>query len=248
MAEDSTSAAANDRSPEPGERRSESPRQFTLWQRVQIAAASLVGYLTVLIVGRTLRCEIYGKEHWEEEVRRGKGYIATFCHNQIFLAIWFWRRRGMVVLTSQNFDGEYITRIIQRHGFGAVRGSSSRGGGRALLEMIRCVRAGSSAVITVDGPRGPRFVAKPGVVLLARATGAAILCFHFAVRPAFVFRKSWDQTEFPYPFARAAAFIAPPIVISPDAAEAEQEANLQEVQRTLDELRARGEEWTKRIR
>jgi lysophospholipid acyltransferase (LPLAT)-like uncharacterized protein len=148
------------------------------------------------------------ERNWEEETRRGKGYIATSCHNQIFAAIWFWRRRGMVVLASQNFDGEYITRIIQRHGFTVARGSSSRGGGRALLEMIRAVRAGHEAVITVDGPRGPRFVAKPGVVLLARATGAPILCFHFAVRPAFVFRKSWDQTEFPYPFARAAAFIA----------------------------------------
>jgi lysophospholipid acyltransferase (LPLAT)-like uncharacterized protein len=233
------SKAKPDRAVTPNEK----ARTFTFWQRVQIAAASLVGYLAVLIVGRSLRWEVYGKENWEESARRGKSFIVTFCHNQIFSAIWFWRQRGMVVLTSQNFDGEYITRIIQRHGYAAARGSSSRGGGRALVEMIRAVRAGREAAITVDGPRGPRFVVKPGVVLLARATGAAILCFHIAPRRAYVFRKSWDQTQIPYPFSRTAIFIAPLIVVPAGASDAEQDAKQQEVQRTLDELRARGEAW-----
>jgi hypothetical protein len=221
----------------------ENPRAFTLWQRVQILAASVVGYLAVLLVGRTLRFEVFGWENWEEARRLGKGLIYTFWHREIFAATWFWRKRGIVVMTSRNFDGEYIARIIQWHGYGAARGSSSRGAGRALVEMIRCLRGGLDTAFTIDGPRGPRYIAKRGSVLLSRATGAAILCFHIAVRKAYIFRKTWDLTQFPYPFSKAAVFIAPPIVVPREADEVERTRKLQEVQAALDELRRRGESW-----
>jgi hypothetical protein len=246
MAEDS----GNNRSTEPGEGgslRADNRRKFSLWQRVQIAAVTVAGTLAVDLIGRTLRFEVFGWENWEAARARGKGLIYTFWHREIFAATWFWRKRGIVVMTSQNFDGEYIARIIRGQGYGAARGSSSRGAGRALVEMVRAHRAGHDSAFTIDGPRGPRFVAKRGSVILARATGAAILCFHVAVRRAFVFRKSWDQTQFPYPFTRAAVFIAPPIVVSAEASDAEQDAKHQEVQRTLDELRSRGEEWTQTL-
>jgi len=79
--------------------------------------------------------------------------------------------------------------------------------------------------------------------MLSRATGAAILCFHVALRRAYVFRRTRDLTQFPRPFSRAAVFIAPPIVVSPQASEEEQAGKLEQVQGTLDELRRRGEEW-----
>jgi lysophospholipid acyltransferase (LPLAT)-like uncharacterized protein len=232
-----------DTPPEDGVALAENPRGFTLWQRAQLAVASVLGYLAVYFVGRTLRFEVHGWENWEAARQRGKGLIYTCWHREIFAATWFWRKRGIVVMTSQNFDGEYIARILQAHGYGAARGSSSRGAARALVEMIRCHRAGRDTGFTIDGPRGPRFVAKRGSVILSRASGAAILCFHIAVKKAYVFRKSWDQTQFPYPFSRAAAFIGRPIVVPEGASEAEQDTKQQEVQRTLDELRARGEEW-----
>jgi lysophospholipid acyltransferase (LPLAT)-like uncharacterized protein len=221
----------------------ENPRAFTLWQRAQILGASVVGYLAVLVVGLTMRFEVFGWENWEAARQLGKGLIYTFWHREIFAATWFWRKRGIVVMTSRNFDGEYIARIIRWHGYGAARGSSSKGAGRALVEMIRCLRAGLDTAFTIDGPRGPRFVAKRGSVILSRASGAAILCFHVAVRKAFIFRKTWDQTQFPYPFSKAAVFIAPPIVVPEGADDAAQDAKQEEVQRTLDELRQRGEEW-----
>ena len=231
------------RVPEGGVDLQENLRTFTLWQRLQIFLASWIGYLAVLLIGRTLRFEVYGWENWEAARKIGKGLIYTFWHREIFPATWFWRRRGIVVMTSQNFDGEYIARIIQRHGYGAARGSSSRGASRALVEMIRCLRQGLDTAFTIDGPRGPRFVAKPGAVLLAKATGAAILCFHIALRKAYVFRKTWDQTQIPSPFGRAAVFIAPPILVSPEANEEEQTRKHQEVQAALDQLRERGEAW-----
>ena len=222
------------------------PRDFTVWRRVQIFLAAWIGYFAVLLIGRTLRWEVFGWENWEAARRRGKGLIYTFWHREIFAATWFWRNRGIVVMTSQNFDGEYIARIIQKHGYGAARGSSSRGGGRALVEMVRCHRKGLDTAFTIDGPRGPRFVAKPGAVQLAKASGATILCFHAAVRHALVFRRSWDHTEFPLPFTRAAMLVGQPIVVPPDADRAEQARQLELVQATLDELRSRAERWQKR--
>jgi lysophospholipid acyltransferase (LPLAT)-like uncharacterized protein len=240
------SAQAGDEAPQNGVDLAENPREFSVWQRLQIFIASWFGYLAVLAIGSTLRWHVEGWENWEAANRAGKGIIYTFWHREIFSACWFWRRRGIVVMTSQNFDGEYIARIIQKHGYGAARGSSSRGARRALAEMARCLRSGRDTAFTIDGPRGPRFVAKRGSVILSRSTGASILCFHIALKKAFVFRKSWDQTQFPHPFGRAAIFIAPPIVVPEGATEDEQNRKQEEVQKALDELRRRGEQWVAR--
>jgi len=111
------------------------------------------------------------------------------------------------------------------------------------VEMAKCLRAGRDAAFTIDGPRGPRFVAKRGSVILSRSTGASILCFHIALRNTYVFRKSWDQTQLPHPFSRAAIFIAPPIVVPHGATEEEQNRKQEEVQMALDQLRRHGEQW-----
>ena len=221
------------------------PRTFTLGQRLQLFLADWIGYLIVLLIGRSLRWEVHGRQNYEEAVRRGKSFIVTFWHREIFPAVWYWRKRGMVVMVSQNFDGEFISRVIHRHGYATARGSSSRGAARVLVEMVRTLRQGLEAAVTPDGPRGPRFVAKPGVVQLARLSGASILCFHIVPRRAWVFRKSWDQTEFPKPFSPIAIFIAPPIEVPRNADEKQQAQYLQLVQSTLDQLVVKGNEWLK---
>ncbi len=219
------------------------PRTFTRWERFQIFIASWIGYLAVLLIGRTLRWKVVGWKNWDAARKLGKGLIYTIWHREIFPATWFWRKRGIVVMTSQHFDGEYIARIIRQHGYGAARGSSTRGASHALAEMMECLKRGQDAAFTIDGPRGPRFVAKSGSVILSKATGAAILCSHVALQHAYVFKKSWDLFQIPYPFSQAAVFIAPPIVVSPEADEEEQSRRRQEVQEALDELQKRGEEW-----
>jgi lysophospholipid acyltransferase (LPLAT)-like uncharacterized protein len=220
--------------------------RFKRRQLIQIRLATWIGYAAIIFVGRSLRWQVFGWQNYEAARNSGKRVIFTFWHREIFSATWFWRKRGIVVMTSRNFDGEYIARIIQKHGYGAARGSSSRGSLRALKEMIHAIRTGRDAAFTIDGPRGPRFVAKPGAVLLARATGASILCFHIAPAHSSAFRRSWDQTEIPHPFSRVAVFIADAITVSRDAGEAEQAQKLAEVQSALDKLVAAGEEWKKR--
>lgn len=229
-------------------RLSANPRTFTRAQRIQLFLADWMGYLAVLVIGGTLRWEVFGKQNYEEAVRRGKSFIVTFWHREIFPAIWYWRKRGMVVMVSQNFDGEFIARVIHRHGYATARGSSSRRASRVLVEMVRTLRQGLEAAVTPDGPRGPRFIAKPGVVQLARLSGAAILCFHIVPRRSWVFQKSWDRTEFPKPFSRTAIFIAPPIEVPRNADEKQQAQYLETVQATLDQLVERGKDWLKKAR
>lgn len=236
-----TEVAPNNRARIAGVDLAANPRAFTLWQRAQLFAITWTGYFAVLLIGRSLRWEVEGWENFEAATRLGRSLIYAFWHSEIFPATWFWRKRGIIVMTSQNFDGEYIGRIIRKHGYGAARGSSSRGGVRALVEIIRAIRKGHPAAFTVDGPRGPRHLAKPGAVLTSKSSGAPILCFHIALERAWILRKSWDQTQIPKPFARARIFIAPPILVDAEADEHEQARKSQEIQATLDGLVRQGE-------
>src|SRR5207302_6140615 len=127
----------------------------------------------------------------------GRIPIFTFWHNIIFPSIYFWQRRRIVVMTSQSFDGEYIARFIQRFGYGAARGSSTRGATGALIEMVRLMRAGCPTAFTIDGPKGPRYVAKMGSVLLAKKTGNPVLPFTIAARNSWELKSSWDRTQLP---------------------------------------------------
>ena len=217
------------------------PRQLSRWQRIWIAAVTWVGARMVGWIGRTLRWESRGDEHLERIYCSGKRAIFTFWHGGIFPATWYWRHRGIVVMTSQNVDGEYIARIIRIFGYGAARGSSSRGGMKALVEMTGELKQGNDVAFTVDGPRGPRFDAKIGPVLLARRSGAAIFCFHIALQRKIEF-DNWDGSQIPLPFSRALILKAAPIYVSPRADGEEIRRKHQQMQDVLDRLRCQAEE------
>lgn len=162
---------------------------------------SALGYLAIRLICPTLRIRASVAEGGPPEIHFHPA-IYTFWHRCVFPATYFYRHRRIAVMTSKSFDGEYIARIIERFGFPAVRGSSSRGGVRALLGMHKVLDKGDSVAFTIDGPRGPIYVAKPGPVLLARNTGAPIYCFHIALEKAWVL-NSWDRFMIPKPFSRA---------------------------------------------
>src|SRR5215813_6095510 len=199
-----------------------------------------IGYFTICIIGRTIRWQSEGDLYLDEIYKTGNRAIFTFWHGRIFPATYYWRNRGIVVMTSMNRDGEAIAQCIQRLGYGAARGSSSRGGFRALAEMSRMIREGRDAAFTIDGPRGPRYVAKQGPVLLARKTGAAVFCFHISMQRKIQL-KSWDEFQIPMPFTRALVLKAEPIWVPKNAAEPELRALHQQMQETLDKLRMEGD-------
>ena len=184
--------------------------ELTRSQRAQASAIAAAGYPTVALLGRTLRWTVSGFEHYEALQRAEQQPIFAFWHGRILAATYFWRRRGIVVMTSANFDGEWIARIIERFGYGTARGSTSRGGRRALAQLRRDLRAGRPAAFTVDGPRGPARSVQPGAVWLARLTGCPILPFHIETDPCWTV-GSWDRAQIPKPFARAAIVVGRPI-------------------------------------
>lgn len=217
-------------------------KSYPLKKRWLIRAADLIFYVLIRLIGRTVRFEVEGWPHWEAATAEGKLPIYTFWHNRVFLATYFWRGRKIVVMTSQSFDGEYIARFIQRFGYGAARGSSTRGGVGAVVEMVRLMRQGCPTAFTIDGPKGPRYVAKMGAVLLAKKTGAPVLPFTVTAA-RFWSAKSWDAFQIPKPFTRALVSIAPPIYVAADADAEALDEQRDRLQAALDELNRRGAEW-----
>jgi hypothetical protein len=175
-----------------------------------------MGFLLISLIGCTLRYEYSSEPGGVNGCDPPPFVIGPFWHRCVIPATWFFRRRGIAVMTSSSFDGEYIARIIERFGFAAVRGSSSRGGSAALLGMNRALAAGDIAAFTIDGPRGPRYVAKFGPVRLARMSGAPILCFYLAVKRPWIL-GSWDAMMIPRPFSKVHVRWAKLIYVPADA-------------------------------
>jgi len=213
---------------------------FTLRQRLLIFLLTWLGYLGIRLIGPTLRWSVTSEDGGPVADEPGMPVIYTFWHRCVFLATYHLRRRGIVVMTSSSFDGEYIARIIKKFGFGAARGSSTRGGVRALLALHNDLEAARSVAFTVDGPKGPRYVAKPGPTLLARNTQAPILCFHIAVDRAWIL-NSWDQFIIPKPFARAVVRLGKLIRVPKDADSAARDGYHAEMQQTLERIREQAE-------
>src|SRR6202158_6101131 len=182
---------------------------YSFKERLLSRVADAIFFLLIKLIGGTVRWQVEGWENWEAASRDGQIPIYTFWHNRVFLATYFWQDRSIVVMTSQSFDGEYIARFIQRFGYGAARGSTTRGGVGAIVEMVRLMRAGLPTAFTIDGPKGPRYVAKMGAVLLAKKTGQPILPFTITPRRFWESKKSWDRFQVPLPFTRTRVDIAP---------------------------------------
>ncbi len=157
-----------------------------------------------------------------------------------------WRRQRIAVMVSRSFDGEYIARIIERLGFTAVRGSSSRGGVGALLGMKSVLESGESVAFTIDGPRGPKYVAKPGPVALSRISGRPMGAFYVALDSAWVL-ETWDEFMIPKPFSKALVRLSRKMVVPSDADDAHEHDYQAELQASLERVTAFAEENVARV-
>jgi lysophospholipid acyltransferase (LPLAT)-like uncharacterized protein len=217
---------------------SDSSWKASRWKRFQAYAIAIVGYRLIQALGATLKWRIEGLEHFESTFNDGHRPVMAFWHGRILPATYYFRRRGIVVITSENFDGEWIAGIIERFGYGTARGSSSRGGLKALLQLKRDMEAGRPAGFTLDGPRGPARVAQPGAVFLSKATGNPVLPFHLEADRHWTL-KSWDRTQIPKPFATVALVVGEPFVVPADADDAALERYRLQLEDRLADLEAR---------
>jgi lysophospholipid acyltransferase (LPLAT)-like uncharacterized protein len=184
-------------------------------KRAQVAAIATLGYPIVRGLTATWRWKVSGAEHVDAITASGHQPILALWHGRILAATPYFQRRGIVAMASENFDGEWIARILGKFGYGAARGSTSRGGPAALRQLVRDVKAHGVA-FTLDGPRGPAEIAQPGAVWLAKATGQPLLPFHSEAASSWTL-NSWDRSQIPKPFTTVAMAIRQPIYIPRDA-------------------------------
>jgi lysophospholipid acyltransferase (LPLAT)-like uncharacterized protein len=217
-------------------------RRASFPQRLKAHLIAGAGYWAIRLICKTLRWEVSGWDNYQSILAAQKRVIFTSWHGRILMATYFWRHRGIMVMTSMNRDGEYIARVIQRFGYRAARGSSSRGGNRALAEMLRALRRNQDAGFTIDGPRGPRYIAKPGAIWLAGKSGNAVLPFHISAAKKWVL-SSWDLFHIPKPFSRVLVLIGSPIYVEADANADKLRRSQAELQTALEELLKRGDSF-----
>ena len=219
---------------------------YSFNQRILIRITAVGLYFLFHLIGKTLRYEIEGLEHLRQIEADGSLPIYCFWHDRIFAGTYFFRNKKIIVMNSLSFDGAYMARFVQKLGYGSVRGSSTRGGTGALVEMIRLMRSGFATAFTVDGPRGPRYIAKEGPVILAKKTGNPLLPFLLECR-SFWQVDSWDKQQIPKPFTRIKLMIEKPIYVPVDAGDQLVEQKRIELQHTLEELVDRGKQWRENL-
>jgi lysophospholipid acyltransferase (LPLAT)-like uncharacterized protein len=201
-------------------------------KRLQATAIATIGWPIIEALSGTWTYRVTGLHHLKALEAAGQVPVLAFWHGRILEAVPYFRDRGIVVITSENFDGEWIARIIAKFGYGAARGSSSRGGAKALVQMRRALGAGQPVAFTLDGPRGPARVAQPGAVWLAGATGHPVLPFHAEADVSWTV-GSWDRQQIPKPGATISLTIGEPFYVANtdeatvEAARKELEARLQ---------------------
>ncbi len=211
--------------------------KLSRWRRFQVATIAALGCPLIALGGRTLRWRVEGMHHLEHLCQRGRTPIYALWHARI-LAFYHLRHRGIVVIVSESFDGEWVARIIRRFGYGTVRGSTSRGGRRAIIRLKRALAGGRATGITVDGPRGPAQRAQPGAIWLASASGQPVVPVHVEAARYWT-AGGWDGMQIPKPFSQVALAIGTPLEVPADPADGLLEAKRQELEGALNGLSER---------
>lgn len=195
-----------------------------------------LGAGAINLLGRTLSIRMIGAERLERAKEDGRKVLYAFWHEGLLVATYAFRRQGIRVLVSQHRDGELIARTIERMGYGTIRGSSTRGGTRALFRMAAAGAAGDDLGVTVDGPRGPRLEVKPGTLFIAGRSGLPIVPFAVASQKPCVL-SSWDRFMIPRPFSTAVIAFGEPLTVPGDAPVERLEPYRLELQQRLLEAR-----------
>lgn len=190
----------------------------------------------------TLR-PVYLARHFEQEVwGTGTPALLAFWHGRLLYFLHLYHHKRITVMVSQSQDGELISNVLAQFGVQATRGSSSRGGMRGLLEMVRKVQHGSHAAVTPDGPRGPRYRVQPGIISVAKKTGAPILPATYSARWRITL-GSWDHFMLPLPGSQVVVAYGAPIYVPQTASAAVLEAKRAELEVSLQRITAQADHY-----
>lgn len=200
-----------------------------------LAAALGRGYLRLLQA--TCRFREEGAADRVAQARAAGPVLWAFWHNRLLGPLVPYRNRGAGVVISQSRDGELITRIVEGFGYVGLRGSSSRGGSRALRALLAHLRSGRDVAFTPDGPRGPRYTVHPGLGYLAAKTGLPVVPVGVAYSRKAIF-GSWDRFQLPLPFATVLLHFGEPLYLDQATP---QDQGSEAIRRVLEEATAAAE-------
>lgn len=212
----------------------------TLRRRVLATLAILAPWLLrplLRLLQASLRVEYVGDAALRARWRAGERAVLAFWHNRLLMLPIVAAGHPTCILVSQHRDGDLGTGLLEAWGIHTVRGSATRGAVGGFLRLVGAYRAGDNLAVIPDGPRGPRYVAKPGVIHLAKAVQAPIFPLAYAA-PRVRHLRSWDRLVIPLPFARVAIAVGEPLRVPAEASPAEMEALREELERRLREVTA----------
>ena len=214
-------------------------RRRPWWQRslrsAMAASAPPVIGPALRVLSWTLRIQVLNAEELFDRWARGEQVIVAFWHNRLLMMPIAAAGARICIMVSHHRDGEMATRALERWGIHTVRGSASRGAVPGFMRLVGAYRNGYSLAVLPDGPRGPRYVAKPGVIYLARSTGAVIYPVSFAASRATRLR-SWDRLIVPLPFARVRVVVGEPLRVSEHADNEQMETQRRALEQRLTQL------------
>lgn len=200
----------------------------------KVAWTARLGALVLRALAGTWRVRVLNDEFVRHPREQRKPIMYVCWHGQLLPLIWAHRNREIAIMVSEHSDGELITRIARSLGFRAIRGSTSRGGARALLGACRELESGFDIAVTPDGPRGPARSVAPGAVVISHRTGAPMVPVAVVADRAWRL-KSWDQFIIPKPFARVTVAYSNPIRVAADTARDASTQELENVRAGIDQ-------------
>lgn len=170
----------------------------------------LLVYYIIMLIKLTLKIEIIGKENMEED----KPYVLALWHNKVVatvLALGFIKKRAG--LASPSADGELISVPLEKLGYKMIRGSSGKDSVKGLVQLIKAVKEGYTIGTPLDGPKGPRFEAKQGMMYVAQKSGRPMVFMGAAYSKKWVLSKTWDKCQIPKPFSKVVCVISEPFYL-----------------------------------
>ena len=210
-------------------------------EEIKMTAVGLVGPVALRLLCWTLRMEEIPETSTKVFCEKAYGnVIFAFWHSTQLIMGYKGRGQGIRVLISQHRDGEYMARVIRKMGNDVIRGSSTRGGTKAMASMVRAGKRGHFLAVTPDGPRGPREKAQPGIIFLAKKTGQPILPVGLGYSNCWRL-PSWDEFRIPKPFSRVVLCIGELVWVPPDLGDRELEDYRNDLEETLNRLTAEAE-------
>lgn len=203
--------------------------------RLNPTVMSFFGAGVIRLVGMTLRIEWRGLEHLEEARRMSEQVIFSFWHGRLFILSWAHRNRNIQTLVSEHYDGDLLGRIVSWLGFGNVKGSSTRGGAKALRALTAVLKNGLDIGLAVDGPRGPLGHVQQGAIELGRMGSAAVIPVSCTARRRVLF-ESWDRFQVPVPFSRVIVAYEKPFIVPGSAGPDDREKQRMQLEHALGDL------------